>query len=69
MYLVSLYWRGSLNVKEMRLKNTLEEVIQHLVDELDFKRDDFEKGFYRIYEVYPDRKPKLINLKPEQMPL
>jgi hypothetical protein len=60
MFLVALYWRGAMNIESMRVKPTLQDAVNYLVHDLDYNQDDFNKGFYRIYETFASSKPRLI---------
>jgi hypothetical protein len=60
MYLAAIYWRGSINVASMRQCKTEQEAIDYLKKE---HAHDFQTGFFRIYELFTDRKPRLVRLK------
>ena len=62
-------WRGRLKVETMRVFPTFEELVGHCkqVEKDSYKEwakgGNITTGFYRVYELSPDKKPKLLNKK------
>ena len=73
MFIASTYWNGAMNVSDMRTAETEEGAWRHLIELAKAQRCADNEGalesfmrFTRIYEVFPDKPPRLIRAKKGQ---
>lgn len=73
MFIASTYWNGAMCVSEMRTAETEEGAWRHLVELAKAQDCADEEGeleifmrFTRIYEVFPDKPPRLVRAKKGQ---
>jgi hypothetical protein len=64
MFIASAYWRGSMNVGQLRTFPTEQKAIDY-VKKLPgmYIRGEFLSGAARVYEVFSDRAPRLVKIK------
>ena len=63
MFIASSYWRGSMNVKQMRQFRSEQDAIGYVANLPDCNlKGKFVSSFARVYEVFPDKPPRLIKL-------
>lgn len=70
MFIASTYWNKAMCVSDMRTAETEEGAWRHLV-ELAIEREggaveknvEFFMRFTRVYEVFPDKPPRLVKPK------
>jgi hypothetical protein len=62
MYVCSTMWRGSLNIANIRTLPSVEDCLAYLNTIPHAKlQGKIEPRFCRIYQVFPDKSPILIN--------
>lgn len=73
MFIASTYWNGAMCVSDMRTAETEEGAWRHLFElakaqrSADEERDlEIFMQWTRIYEVFPDKPPRLVRAKKGQ---
>jgi len=62
MFIASSYWRGVMNVKDMRGFKTETEAIDYVKSLSACKLHGFEPSFARVYEIFDNKPPRLVKL-------
>jgi len=73
MFIASTYWNGAMNVADMRTAEHEEDAWNYLLglakaqgrDDSEGSMDSFMR-YTRIYEVFPDKPPRLVRAKKGQ---
>jgi hypothetical protein len=63
MFLASSYWRGSINIGQMRSFPTEKEAIDYVRGLSDCQTvAQFAPYLARVYEIFPDKPPRLVKI-------